>query len=294
MTTDLVITSDLADSILRVLMSKGIDQAERAMLTHPQADCSVVHHFGPGIYVRELHMHAGVFAVGHHQRQQHLNILLKGRVLMLQNDGTTVEVVAPMTFIGQPGRKMGYVLEDVVWQNVYATDITDVPTLESMFLDKSAAWEEVDVVRAQSAHDCHTADREDFHAMLDEYGFNAVTVRAQSDNTDDQCRMPFGMWCFKTGQSPIHGIGVFMTSFVPAGYVVGPARLEGLRTPLGRYTNHSANPNARMELLPNGDIQLVLTRPARGCVGGEDGEEVTIDYRQALSLSGIKRKGEHI
>lgn len=294
MTTELTITPDLAASAMRGLMSKGIEQAERTMLAHEQTDCPVVHHFGPGIYIRELRMKAGIFAIGHRQRQQHMNVLLKGRVLMLQSDGTTVEVAAPMTFVGQPGRKMGYVLEDVVWQNIYATDITDVPTLETMFLDKSAAWEEADVARARAAHPKYHVDREDFHAVLDEYGFDSTTVWQQSNNTSDQRGMPFGAWKFKTGHSPIHGIGVFMTSDAPAGYVVGPARLEGLRTPLGRYTNHSATPNARMELLPNGDIQLVLTRPVQGCLGGEDGEEVTIDYRQALSLSGIRPKGEPV
>lgn len=293
--TDLVSTSvDLAASAMRGLMSNGIQHAERTMLAMEQADCPVVHHFGPGIYVRELHMKAGIFAIGHRQRFQHINILIKGRVLMLQNDGSTVEVSAPMTFVGEPGRKMGYVLEDVIWQNVYATEVRDVPTLERMFLDKSMEWEEADLLRARAAHAEQEIARNDFHKMLVEYGISAQTVRQQSENRADQVEMPFGAWQFKAGQSPIQGVGIFLTADAPAGYVVGPARLSGLRTPLGRYTNHSHNPNARMELLPNGDIQLVLVRAVQGCKGGEDGEEVTIDYRQALSLSGIQPKGAQV
>jgi hypothetical protein len=38
---------------------------------------------------------------------------------------------------------------------------------------------------------------------------------------------------------------------------------------------------------PNGDIDLVATRQIAGCTGGQPGEEITIDYRQALRLSGI-------
>jgi SET domain len=292
MTTDLTISKDLAASAMRGLMSKGIEQAEQTMLAHEQADCPVAHYFGPGVYIRELRMKAGIFAIGHRQKHQHMNVLLKGRVLMLQNDGSTVEVAAPLTFVGQPGRKMGYVLEDVVWQNIYATNITDVPTLEDMFLDKSPAWHEADVVRAQAAHAQAQGAREDFHAMLADYGISASTVREQSVNEADQTAMPLGAWQFKTGRSPIHGVGIFMTMDAVAGCVVGPARVAGLRTPLGRYTNHSDQPNARMELLPNGDIQLVLTKGVRGCRGGEDGEEVTIDYRQALSLSGVTPKGK--
>ena len=286
------VTTDLAASAMRGLMSKGIENAEKFMLSQEQADCPVTHHFGPGIYIRELRMKAGIFAIGHRQKQEHMNVLIKGRVLMLQNDGSTLEVAAPMTFVGQPGRKMGYVLEDVIWQNVYATDVRDVPTLEAMFLDKSMAWEEADLLKAKAAHATQQVARDDFHKMLDEYGISAATVRQQSVNADDQIDMPLGSWQFKASQSPIQGIGIFLTADAPAGYVVGPARLNGMRTPLGRYTNHSPYPNACMELLPNGDVQLVLLRSVKGCLGGQDGEEVTIDYRQALSLSGIRPKGE--
>lgn len=289
-----IVTTDLAASAMRGLMSKGLEHAERALLAQEQADCPVTHYFGPGVYIRELRMKAGIFAIGHRQKHQHMNVLLKGRVLMLKNDGSAVEVSAPLTFVGEPGRKMGYVLEDVVWQNIYATDVRDVPTLELMFLDKSMAWEEAELLRARATHATNQYARDDFHAMLDEYGICAQVVREQSENTADQTPMPYGAWQFKTNLSPIQGMGVFLTADAPAGYVVGPARLVGLRTPLGRYTNHSPTPNARMELLPNGDIQLVLSRHVRGCQGGEDGEEVTIDYRQALSLSGIKPKGAQV
>ena len=294
MTTELTITKDLAVATLRGLMSKGIDEAEQAMLSLEQADCPVVHYFGPGIYIRELRMRAGIFAIGHRQKHDHMNVLVKGRVLMLADDGSTVEVAAPKTFTAGPGRKMGYVLEDVIWQNVYATDVRDVPTLEDMFLDKSASWSAEDIARAQRLHADRIQEREDFHAMLAEYGISAHTVHEQSINQDDQVPMPFGSWLFKTGQSPIHGYGIFLTADLPVGTVVGPARLSGKRTPLGRYTNHSPNPNARMDLLPNGDIQLVLLRDVTGCRGGRDGEEVTIDYRQALSLSGVYPKGASV
>jgi len=46
-----------------------------------------------------------------------------------------------------------------------------------------------------------------------------------------------------------------------------------------------------MVLLPNNDIDLVAIRDIDGCKGGSLGEEITIDYRQALSLSGINFKG---
>lgn len=284
---ELVITNQQATEAMQHLMSNGVARAEVAMLSVEQAPCPVNHYFGPGIYIREVSMVAGLFAIGHKQTTEHVNVMLKGRVLMLQDDGSTVEMAAPMMFIGKPGRKMGYILEDVVWQNIYPTEVRDVEALESMFLDKSPAWQELNARRLEAQRKEHVADRDDFQRMLNESGFTAHTVQRQSENLADQCPMPQGSWKVKTGQSPIQGTGIFLTSDADAGEVLGPARINGLRTPLGRYTNHSPTPNAQMVLLPTGDICLVTLHDVKGCAGGLDGDEVTIDYRQALQLSGI-------
>ena len=45
-----------------------------------------------------------------------------------------------------------------------------------------------------------------------------------------------------------------------------------------------------MQLLPNGDIDLIALVDLDGCKGGNAGQEVTVDYRQSVELSGIKRK----
>lgn len=277
---------------MRAITSNGLEEAERVMLGFEQADCPVIHHFGPGIYIRELSMRAGTIAIGHRQRHQHVNVLLKGRVLMLQDDGSTREVAAPMMYIGQPGRKIGLVLEDVVWQNIYATTETDIEKLEAMFLDKSSVFDAANAAELLSQIAQHDEDRADYRAMLDEYGFSDEAVRAQSDHEGDQVPFPPGSWRVKTGPSPIEGRGLFATSDIAAGDLIAPARVNGMRTPAGRYTNHAAQPNARMVLLPNGDISVVALRDISGCRGGQDGDEITIDYRQALSLSGVTARKE--
>lgn len=281
------LTIQHATEVMQFLMVGGVAQAEVTMLAEEQAPCPVNHYFGPGIYIREVSMGAGIFAIGHKQTKEHVNIMLKGRVLMLNEDGSTADLVAPLMFTGKPGRKMGYILEDVVWQNIYATEERDVQVLESMFLDKSPAWQELEDRRLEAQRKEHVADRDDFQRMLNESGFTAHTVQHQSENPADQCPMPQGSWKVKTGQSPIQGMGIFLTADAAAGEVLGPARIKGLRTPLGRYTNHSPTPNARMVLLPTDDIYLVTLRDVKGCTGGLDGDEVTIDYRQALRLHGI-------
>jgi SET domain-containing protein len=74
------------------------------------------------------------------------------------------------------------------------------------------------------------------------------------------------------------------TADIAAGEPVAPARRGGKRTPAGRYTNHGAHPNAAMMMLENGDIDLVAIKAIGGCLGGMDGEEITVDYGETLKL----------
>lgn len=261
-----------------------VSRIESAMLALPQAGCPVIHHFGPGLYVREVNIPAGVTAVGHAQRFEHLNIMLKGRVLMFREDGSTSEVSAPALFVGPPGRKIGYVLEDVVWLNVYATDETDVEKLERTYLDKSTAWQADQMQRDARERVDHEADRADFIAMAHEVGVSPDEIRAQSESTEDLAPFPHGSWPVMVADSPIEGKGLFATAPLVAGMPICPGRVGGKRTPAGRYTNHSATPNARAVMLPNGDVELVALRDIGGCRGGQLGEEITLDYRHVRRL----------
>mgnify|MGYP006921285852 CR=1 FL=1 len=267
--------------------AEQVSQLEQHMLALPQAECPVVHHFGPGIYVREVTLPAGTLAIGHAQRFEHLNIMLTGAVAILKDDGTTEVLRAPMIFVGKPGRKVGFVIETCVWQNVYATEERDIDKLEATFLDKSETWQAYHATQQALAYQSRQADRDDFSDLIADAGFSAETVKEQSENESDQIGMPPGYAAITIRASAIDGLGVFLSYPVEAGALIGPARIDGMRTPLGRYTNHSSNPNAQFVRSDNGHIYLVALRRIAGCEGGSMGEEVTVDYRQALSLSGI-------
>lgn len=271
----------------QIQQAAPIERLEAELLQLPQVECPVIHHFGPGIYIREVTIPAGALAIGHAQKFEQLNIMLKGRLVVLDAAGNPRELVAPLIFVGPPGRKVGYVLEDVVWQNVYATDERDIDVLEATYLDKSATWQAADQERHQIEVLQREADREDYQRVLAESGFTHEVARAQSENNTDQIPMPPAGYRVRVLPSPIEGNGIFLSSPVEAGEVIAPARVDGNRTPAGRYTNHSLNANARMVLRENGDIDLVAVRRIDGCRGGGPGEEVTIDYRQALALSGV-------
>jgi len=101
----------------------------------PQVECTEKHYFGPGMYVKEVTMPAGSIIVGKPHKTEHLCVMLQGRMELLKDDGSIVELVAPATFVGKPGRKIARIIETVVFQNIFATDETDVEKLEHMFVE---------------------------------------------------------------------------------------------------------------------------------------------------------------
>ena len=104
----------------------------------PQIKCEEKHHFGPNIYIKEVTMPAGSVIIGKSHKIEHVCNMMSGRMIVVQEDRSKVELVAPMTFIGKPGRKVAYILETVVFQNIYATDETDIVKLEHMFVETPA------------------------------------------------------------------------------------------------------------------------------------------------------------
>lgn len=259
-----------------------IQRLEAHMLELPQADCSVVHRFGPGVYIRELTVQGGAYVIGHHHRDAHLNQLLSGSVTIFMEDGSRMELQAPACFVAPPGRKLAYVHETMVWQNIYATTETDIDAIEAKLFEPSPAW-----LAAQSlALDCdHSDDLEDYLTAIAEFGFEPDDVRAISENTEDQCPFPYGEYRVVVAPSHIEGRGLFATGDIAEFEAIAPARLDGKRTPAGRFTNHAKQPNAIMVPAANGDIYLFAIRPISGCKGSALGEEITVNYRQVLNLS---------
>ena len=266
------------------IVRTDIDMMEQYCLQKEQVECSVYHRFGPGIYIREVHIPASTFAIGHHQKYEHVNIMLKGQVTMLNEDGTTSELQAPFFYIGKPGRKMGYIHEDVVWQNIYATDERDIEKLEAHYLDKSEYWIANKILHDKANWYRHENDRNDYNNVLMEIDIPDDIARQQTENELDQINIPIDNYKIKISDSPIEGKGLFATANIENDEVIAPARIGEKRTFAGRFTNHSINPNAKMIRCINGDIDLIAIKQIVGCRGGYDGDEITINYRQAIAL----------
>ena len=119
------------------LLSQKVDHLLAAMDQLPQTDCKTKHYFGPGIYIREVTMPAGTVVIGKPHRKEHMCVMLQGRMVVVLGDGTKQELVAPLTFVGSAGRKVAYILETTVFQNILATDETDIDVLENMLVDNT-------------------------------------------------------------------------------------------------------------------------------------------------------------
>lgn len=270
---------------LKTFTPQKFDQLEAEMLQAPQAECGVRHMFAPGQYIREVTIPADTYVISHKHKHPHLNVFLKGSGTMIMCNGVHKELQAPMVFVGQPGRKVGYTREEVVWLNIFQTDETDIDKLEAMFFDKSDHFVQAQQLQIEAqAPDQVTLDQLDYHKVLEDLGATHEQAVAVSEDTADLIPFPSGTYKVKVGHSKRQGRGLIATANIAAAETICPARIGDKRTPAGRYTNHSANPNARMVIVKD-DIYLVGLRPIRGCAGGFDGDEITVDYRATVALN---------
>lgn len=111
-------------------MRRSILAYERAVGALPQTEMPVRHFYIEGrqashIYAREISIAKDIAAVGRVHKYATINILSKGRVLVASEEGVR-EVVAPCTWVSQPGAKRAlYVLEDILWTTIHLTDELD-------------------------------------------------------------------------------------------------------------------------------------------------------------------------
>jgi len=264
---------------------ENIEAVEKKMLDLPQAECSVSHHFGAGVYIREVTIPAGVFSVGHYQNFEHMNNMIKGRVIMLNEDGTTSEVVAPIQFVGQPGRKVGFIIEEMVWQNIYPNpdNETDFNVLEEKYVTKTESWLDDNKAKNQLEYVSRHTDREDYKLFLFEIAATDEEYSKSFNIADSD--FPEGSYSVNINKSNIQGRGVFSVSPLEADETIVPVTFSGSQTPAYKYLNHSMSPNSKLAMTKSGDINLIAIKNIRGCHGGDSGEELTIDYRDTISLS---------
>lgn len=229
-----------------------------------QVDPPVEHYHTSDLYGRRIFVKADTAIVTKVHKTEHITIALKGHCTVVDENGVKTEVVAPSVFVTKPGTwRAVYAHDDVEWVTVHACALKDIEAIEAAL-----------VCESQEEY-----DREDYQRVLLEYNMNEKWARAISENPRTlTAALPEDADNIQIAPSVLEGMGVFANKDFEVGDRIGAVRLNTLRTPIGRFTNHSASPNCEFRISPKG-LDAFAIRPIN------KGQEVTVCYRLARKVS---------
>ena len=265
-------------------MRQRVDQLERELLAMPQADIKTVHRFLPGIYERTITIPAWTVLTGAEHKTDYRVRLEKGVIAVNTDDGMKI-LSAPFAFDAKAGMKrVGRVLDqDVIWTDIYVNedDCTDLAVIEARIYELAGCELGENKVSRLVAQ-----DRDDYTLFLSQMGMDQGQMDNIVMNDSDIIPMPDG-WGVELRASRIHGQGMFAKRAFRAGDLICPGRIDGKRTPAGRFINHTPNPNAATHKDENGDLW------ARAVRAIQENEEIVIDYRNSMRVNfGLIIQGE--
>ena len=108
----------------------SIQNLAEHMLSLPQMEAPVKHHFSKGVYAREIFMPKGMVIVGKIHKTRHLNIVSQGKCTVITT-ARRLEVEAPFTFESVEGEQKVVIMhEDTVWTTIHLTNETDLAKIE--------------------------------------------------------------------------------------------------------------------------------------------------------------------
>jgi hypothetical protein len=254
---------------------------QNQLLKMPQANIVTEHIFTPSKYERKITIPAWTVLTGAEHKTPYRVRLEKGTIAVNTDDGVKV-LTAPCEFDASAGmQRAGRVFEDeVVWVDIYDNpdDCTDLAVLEDRLYvvpDCGLADSRTDVQKAQI----------DYGAFLHQIGMTQDEMDAIVHIESDLMEMPEGV-AVELRDSPIHGKGLFATRDFEAGEIVCPGRLNGKRTPGGRFINHSVYCNVQPEKVGD-DIYAVAMRKIYA------NDELLVDYRASMRVNfGLVLQGE--
>lgn len=125
-----------AKDIDKPKLRASISEIEEMLKNMPQLEMEIRHHFGKGVYGREMRMPKHSLVVGKIHKYENLNVLSQGIVTVVSIDGV-VKLTAPATFVASPGvKRILFAHSDVVWTNFHGTSETDLEKIEAEFIAK--------------------------------------------------------------------------------------------------------------------------------------------------------------
>ena len=251
------------------------------LLKMEQVEIETVHTFTPGVYERKIIIPPWAVLTGAEHKTDYKVKLEKGTIAVNVDDEIRV-LTAPCEFVAKAGaQRAGRVFDkEVVWVDVYENldNCTDMAVLE----------ERLFVVPECGLADSRTEVQKakiDYNAFLHQIGMTQSEVDKLVLIESDLMDMPNG-FAVELRSSPIHGKGLFAIKDFAVGETVCPGRIEGKRTPGGRFINHAGNCNVT-PVKVNNDIYVVAAANIRA------GDELLVDYRASIEVNfGLKYQGE--
>lgn len=105
-------------------------EAEKLLADLPQTEMPPTHYHAKELYGREITIPAGTLLIGKIHKHSSLNVLIKGKMRLLTEDGV-VELEAPLTVVSNAGTKrMAYAHTECVWLTVHGTQETELEKIE--------------------------------------------------------------------------------------------------------------------------------------------------------------------
>jgi hypothetical protein len=245
----------------------------------PQVDCPIKHYFAPGVFAREITIPKGTCLIGAVHKTDNLAILSSGRLLIVVDTGT-MEMSAPYVINVKAGQKNAAVaLETSTWTNFFPNpeNETDIDVFIERFTESKASELIGGADNKQLKSNHITNDREDYKLFLSEYGLSEPIVLLLVHNDNDLININLPK--VEKFDSLIEGKGLRALADIKNGESIGLARLSGNRTQLGRFLNHSVEPNVKFTLCENNDLMAYSIKDIK------HGEELTNCYRQAMSVN---------
>ena len=108
----------------------AIELLQASMRALPQVELPTSHHFGGGVYLRELFIPKGHTLIGRTHKKEHLCIFVCGDMTVV-SDGARTRLTGYKTFVSAPGvKRAGYAHEDSIFVTVHRTDSKDLDEIE--------------------------------------------------------------------------------------------------------------------------------------------------------------------
>lgn len=115
------------------------DKIEAENAIRPQVDLPLVHRFTPGMYIREIHMPAGVLVTSAMHKTEHPFFITQGSALVWKPGEEPVRLRAPHTGITQAGtQRLLYIEENCIWITCHVNpdNEQDIEVLDKRIVDR--------------------------------------------------------------------------------------------------------------------------------------------------------------